>query len=113
MSYRFYAKKGVDVLCCDGDLSAEEMIRMKDRLSRLMSKQHRKVLLNLASARRVEFAGLGMLVERVMKVRAQRGDIRLCGMQPEVVQTFERVGANRLMQNYSTEEEALQSFATA
>ncbi len=113
MSYRFYAKRGVDVLRCEGDLSADEMIKMKERLARLMSKNHRKVLLNLESARRVELAGLGMLVDRVLKVRALRGDIKLCNVQPEVVQTFHRVGVGNLMQSFQTEEEGIQSFAAA
>lgn len=113
MSYRFIAKRGVDVLSCEGDLNAEEMVKMKERLARLMSKNHRKVLLNLASARRVEIAGLGMLVDRVLKVRALRGEIRLCNLQPEVVQTFQRVGVGTLMKSYPTEEEALASFGTA
>lgn len=111
MSYRFYSKRGVDVLCCEGDLSTDEMVKMKDRLARLMNRNHRKLLLNLSSARRVELAGLGILVDRLMKVRAQRGDIKLCNMRPEVVETLDRVGVGRLMQSFQTEEEALQSFA--
>jgi len=111
MAYRSRIKMGVDVLRCQGDLSASEMTKMKSRLARLLKKNHKRLLLDLSRARRVELAGLGILVDRLKKVRAQKGDIKLCNLRPEVERTFEMVGVNRLMESYTSEEEAIQSYA--
>ncbi|MCM8775656.1 MAG: anti-sigma factor antagonist, partial [Candidatus Omnitrophica bacterium] len=60
--------------------------------------------------RRVELAGLGILVDRLMKVRAQHGDIKLFNLRPEVEKTFQIIGVNGLMESYPSEEEAIRSF---
>ena len=111
MAYRSRAKMGVDVLRFEGDLDAMAMVKMKNRLTRLLNKNHRNLLLDLKQARRVELAGLGILVDRLMKVRALKGDIKLCNVRPEVEKTFRMIGVNGLMQAFHSEEEAIRSFA--
>lgn len=111
MAYRTRAKFGVEVLRFQGDLNASEMIKIKERLTRLLNKNQKKLLLDLSEARKVELAGLGILVDRLMKVRAQKGDIKLCNLSPEVANTFRMVGVSDLMEQFKSEEEAIRSFA--
>ena len=111
MAYRSRAKMGVDVLRFQGDLNASEMIKIKSRLTRLLNKNHKKLLLDLKQAKHVELAGLGILVDRLMKVRAQKGDIKLCNLRPEVQRTFQMIGVSSLMESFHSEEEAIRSFA--
>jgi anti-anti-sigma factor len=111
MAYRSRMKMGVEVLRFQGDLDAGEMIKIKSRLTRLLNKNHRKFMLDLKHARRVELAGLGILVDRLMKVRAQKGDIKLCNLRPEVEKTFRMIGVSDLMESFHSEEEAIRSFA--
>ncbi len=110
MAYRTRAKMGVEVLRFQGDLNAMEMIKIKSRLTRLMNKNHKKLLLDLKEARHVELAGLGILVDRLMKIRAQKGDIKLCNIRPEVEKTFRMIGVSDLMESFHSEEEAIRSF---
>lgn len=111
MAYRSRMKMGVEVLRFQGDLDASEMIKIKNRLTRLLNKNHKKLLLDLKLAKRVELAGLGILVDRLMKVRAQKGDIKLCNLRPEVEKTFRMIGVSDLMESFHSEEEAIRSFA--
>lgn len=111
MAYRSRVKMGVDVLQFQGDLNATEMTKMKSRVTRLLNKNHKKLLFDLKHARHVELAGLGILVDRLMKVRAQKGDIKLCNLHPEVEQTFRMIGVSDLMESFRSEEEAIRSFA--
>ena len=111
MAYRSRAKMGVEILRFQGDLNASEMIKIKNRLTRLLNKNHKKMLLDLKAAKHVELAGLGILVDRLMKVRAQKGDIKLCNLRPEVEKTFRMIGVGDLMQSFHSEEEAIRSFA--
>ncbi len=110
MAYRSRVM-GVEILRFEGDLNAVEMIRIKNRLTRLLNKNHKKLLLDLRQTRHVELAGLGILVDRLMKVRAQKGDIKLCNLRPEVEQTFRMIGVSDLMESFRSEEEAIRSFA--
>jgi anti-anti-sigma factor len=111
MAYRSRTKIGVDVLRFQGNLDAEEMVKIKNRLSRLLKKNHKYLLLDLASARKVELVGLGILVDRLMKVREIEGDIKLCNIRPEVEKTLAMIGVSELMESYANEEEAIRSFA--
>ena len=111
MAYRTRARMGVEVLRFQGDLNAVEMIKIKERLTRLLNKNHKKLLLDMKQARRVELAGLGILVDRLMKVRAQKGDIKVCNLRPEVQKTFQMIGVGDLMEAFHSEEEAIRSFA--
>lgn len=111
MAYRTRIKMGVDVLRFQGDLNAVEMVKIKNRLARLLKKNHKRLLLDLKEARRVELAGLGILVDRLMKVRSLKGDIKLCNIRPEVRRTLQMVGISNLMESFSSEEEAIRSFA--
>ncbi len=111
MAYRSRMKMGVEILRFEGDLSAVEMVKIKNRLTRLLKKNHKKLLLDMKLARRVELAGLGILVDRLMKVRANKGEIKLCNMRPEVEQTLRMIGISGLMESFHSEEEAIRSFA--
>jgi anti-sigma B factor antagonist len=110
MAYRSRTKMGVDVLRFQGDLDVLEMVKMKDRLSRLLKKNHKKLLLDLGRTKRIELAGLGILVDRLMKVRAAKGDIKLCNLRPEVKSALNMIGVGELMESFSNEEEAIRSF---
>lgn len=111
MAYRSRAKMGVDVLRFGGDLNAMEMVRIKNRLARLLKRNHKKLLLDLKQTKRVELAGLGILVDRLMKVRAAKGDIKLLNIRPEVEKTLRMIGVGNLMESYQSEDEAIRSFA--
>ncbi len=111
MAYRTRGKMGVEVLHFQGDLSTDEMIKIKKYLSRLLKQKQRKLLLDLKAAKHVELAGLGILVDRLIKFRAEKGDIKLCNLRPEVARTFQMIGVSGIMESFSSEEEAIKSFA--
>lgn len=113
MAYRLRNKMGVEVLRFPGDLDASQMVKIKSRLSRLLKKNRKKLLLDLSEARRVELAGLGILVDRLRSVRAQKGDIKFCNTHPEVQKALEMIGISGLIESFGSEEEAIRSFAVA
>ncbi len=111
MAFRMRTKMGVDVLHFSGDLDASQMVQVKNRVARLLRKNRKKLLLDLSQARRVELAGVGILVDRLRTVRARKGDIKLCNMCPEVQRSLEMIGINGLIESFRSEEEAIRSFA--
>ena len=105
--------KAVNVVRCSGDLNATQMVSMKDRFSRLMNQNRRFFLLDLKEAVHADLAGLGILVDRIRKVRSLKGDIRLFNIRPEVSHILNMIGLNQIIETYSTEEEARRSFQIA
>ena len=99
----------VDVLRCD-DLSASCVVSLRNKVNRLMNRKHYRVIVDLWSAKKTDVAGIGILVEKLLRLRERKGDIRLCRLRPEVSRMMERVGVGTLFETYQTKEEALDSF---
>ena len=106
-------KIAVGIVRCPGDLNARHMVQMKNRLSRFANQNRKFLLLDLKRARHVDLAGLGILVDRIQKLRRDRGDIRLFNIRPEVSQMLRMIGINGVIESYPTEEEARRSFQIA
>lgn len=105
--------KAVNVVRCPGDLNATRMVQMKNRFSRLINQNRKFFLLDLKEAGHADLAGLGILVDRIRKVRSLNGDIRLFNIRPEVTQILNMIGLNQIIEMFSTEEEARRSFQVA
>ena len=103
----------VDIVRCPGDLDATRMVRVKSRFSRLINKNRKFFLLDLKEARHADLAGLGILVDRIQKLRLLKGDIRLFNLRPEVLDILRMIGLNQVIETYSNEEEARRSFQVA
>ncbi len=103
-------KNPVEVVRCPGDLSADRMVTIKNRLNRLLNRNHRFFLIDMEAAGGIDMAGIGILVDRVQKIRSLRGDVRLFNLNPMVRETFRQVGIDAFLGNYENEEEALKSF---
>lgn len=103
----------VELLRCGQDLDASSMVRLKGRMSRLLARNHRHLVLDFGRVKRVDLAGLGILVERLQKVRAAHGDIKFARVRPEVSEAFRMVGMHHLIETYPNPQEAARSFRVA
>lgn len=103
----------VNVLRCPGDLNAARMVKIKTRFHRLLNQNRRFFLLDLKQAHHADLAGLGILVDRMRKIRSLKGDIRLFNLRPEVDETLRMIGLNRVIETFGNEEEARRSFQVA
>ncbi len=99
----------VDVLKCD-DLSASCVVGLKNKMNRLMNRRHFHVVIDLWSAKKTDVAGIGILVEKLLRIREHNGDIKLCRIRPEVSRIMDRIGVGSLFETFQTKEEALNSF---
>lgn len=80
-----------------GKLDALQMVRMKSRLTRLLKRHPKLLLLDLARTRRVELAGLGMLVDRLKRVGNGQGIVRFSNVSPQVHRTLARAGVDEML----------------
>lgn len=113
MPSKVRSEGSVDILEVGGDIGALNMVRVKNRMAKLIKKERTKVILDLRRARHIDFAGLGILVERLRRVRALNGDLKLVGLNPYILRLLKGTGAGNLIETYASTDEALRSFEGA
>jgi anti-anti-sigma factor len=70
-----------------------------------------KAVLDLSKLRFLDSSGLGSFLSCLRKVNAKGGDLKLCGMSPQVRTVIELVRMHRIFDIYGTKEEAVRAFA--
>jgi anti-sigma B factor antagonist len=65
------------------------------------------VVLQLEHVPFVDSSGIGALVRLVSSARAKGGDIKLCGVQPQLRKTLEMTNLLAMFENYDSESEAI------
>lgn len=87
-----------NVIRFPGTLDAYQMVRLKSRLTRLLNRHPKVIFLDLAATRRVELAGLGMLIDRVRRFGNGHGQqIRFSNVSPAVHRTLARAGVDEFL----------------
>jgi anti-sigma B factor antagonist len=72
---------------------------------------HTKLVFDLHRLHFTDSSGLGAFLSCLRHVNARGGDVKLCGMSPQVRAVFELVRLHRIFDIYSTPEEAVRAFA--
>ncbi len=82
-----------------------------DELTQLVTKDHRiKLLLNFENVEYLSSAALGKLISLHKRVREHNGQLKLCGIRPEIYEVFKITKLNLLFEIYDDEELALKTF---
>ena len=110
MPVTFSPERDIDILDVAGDINALDMVRVKNRLDGLIRKNHTKIILHFKNARHIDFIGLGILVERLRRMRALDGDLKIVGLNEYILKLFKKTGVNKLIDTYSDTVDALRSF---
>lgn len=97
MSQRLKEGNSVNVIRFPSMLDASQMVRMKSRLTRLLNRHPKLLLLDLHATRRVKLAGLGILIDRLRRVRNGTSEIRFSNVSPSIHRTLVRAGVNGLI----------------
>jgi anti-sigma B factor antagonist len=104
-------KQGVTVLDLSGRIVAgEECESLRKTIKELLTANQKKILLNLGDVARVDSTGIGVLVESVILVAKQGGQLKLVNL-PRLIHNV--LSTHRLLQAFdicANEEEALASF---
>jgi anti-sigma B factor antagonist len=83
----------------------------KDPLYGLVEdERHRRLLLNLSNVRFLSGNALGILVSLKEKVDAAGGRLRLCGLEPDLLELLRITNLDRIFETYESWEDALKGF---
>ena len=105
-------KQGVIILELNGRVvTGEECESFRHQIKELLASRQMSILLNLGEVTRIDSTGIGALVESVILAAKGGGRVKLFNV-PRLVRNI--LSTHRLLQAfdvYTTEEEALASFA--
>lgn len=72
---------------------------------------HANVVLDLSRLRFIDSSGMGTFLSCLRKVNAKGGDLKLCGMSPQVSAIIHLVRMQRMLDVFDTWEHAVDAFA--
>ncbi|KIH76627.1 anti-sigma B factor antagonist [Geoalkalibacter ferrihydriticus] len=91
-------------------LDAHNSGELKSQMLSLFEESKNHLVIDLQEVRFVDSSGLGALVSGFKNASARNGNLKLCGLQPQVKSMFELTRLHRVFEIFSGLEEALASF---
>jgi len=88
-------------------LTANELEQVIDSLLR---RGRYKIVIDLAGVDYISSAGWGIFISHIKDVRSHNGDIKLAGMVPDVHEIFELLEFDKVLQIFSSVDEAIERF---
>lgn len=103
----------VTVLRLHGDIDESGVDTLRTGLYECISDSRFKLVLNLSGIRFISYMGVGVLVERLRKVRALKGDVKLVGINLYTQRLFRMVGVSSLFDTFDSESQAIGVYQEA
>ena len=94
-------------------LDAVGVAAIETQLSETLKAHKGKALADLTNVTFVASLALRMLLTNLKSVQAIGGDLRLCGLQPQIAEIFRKSRFDTLFTIYDSREEALTEYAKA
>lgn len=91
-------------------LDAHNSGNLKTQMLGLFEDGKQNLVIDLKDVRFVDSSGLGSLVSGFKNASARNGNLKLCGLQPQVKSMFELTRLHRVFEIFATADEALASF---
>ena len=104
--------KGVAVLLevHEDRLDANNSGELKTQMLTLFDEGKNNLVIDLKDVRFVDSSGLGSLVSGFKNASARNGNLKLCGLQPQVRSMFELTRLHRVFEIFPDSQEAVASF---
>ncbi len=91
-------------------LDAHNSGELKNQMLNLFEEGKNHIVIDLQDVRFVDSSGLGALVSGFKNASARNGNLKLCGLQPQVKSMFELTRLHRVFEIFPGTDEALDSF---
>ncbi len=101
---------GVVVLQVQGEVDAGTVDVLRKEIDELLSAGQHRFVVDLSGVPFMDSAGLATLVQLFKRVRIGEGDVRLAGLQPDVLHVFRLVRLTRVFDVYETADAAVASY---
>ncbi|MBF0482947.1 MAG: STAS domain-containing protein [Desulfovibrionaceae bacterium] len=101
---------GITIVEPEGRLDAASAKSFKDAIMRRAEKGGQRLVVDLSRVRFLDSSGLGVLVSCLRRFTDSGGDIKLCGLRPEIQSLFALTRLNKVFDIFVTAEEAAAAF---
>lgn len=91
-------------------LDAHNSGELKTQMLTFFDEGKNNLVIDLKAVRFVDSSGLGSLVSGFKNASARNGNLKLCGLQPQVRSMFELTRLHRVFEIFPDADEALVSF---
>lgn len=103
----------ITILRLAGDIDETGVDNVRTSMYECLAEGRHRIIMNLSGVRFISYMGVGVLVERLRKLRALDGDLKLVGMNLYAQRLFRMVGVSSLFETYESESQAIGQFQKA
>ena len=93
-----------------GEVDASTAPGLQEKFDELLAEGQQNFVIDLSDVGFMDSSGLAALVQLFKRVRIGHGDVRLCGLQPEVRRVFELTRLERVFDLFPDRGQAVASF---
>jgi anti-sigma B factor antagonist len=104
-------QQGIEIFHISGRLDPLTSNQLDEELNKSISSGSTKLVLDLSEVDFISSSGLRVFLTGLKKVKAQNGDLKICGMNSNVEKIFKIAGFVALFDIHPTEAEAVQKFS--
>src|SRR5262249_1603502 len=109
-TFRSQANGEVAVVRCDGPIVESDALAALDRHVTDLLPFQPFIVFNLEQVAFVDSAGLGRIVRLLNRARGARGDLKLCGVRPNLREVLRITKLGTILAAYETEADAIAAF---
>lgn len=102
---------GVTVLTLKGSIDAMTAPKITEHINGLVSKGNIKLVADFSGVDYTSSAGLRVLLGAIKDTRAQSGDMRLAGVQPDVLKVLNLSGFTNILKMFDAVDAAVDSYS--
>lgn len=102
----------VAVITVDGAVDAGSVNQLRTELDSLVGSGQQRFVIDLSKVPFMDSCGLATLVQTFKRVRIGSGDVRVAGLQEDVLRIFQLVRLDRVFDLFPAAPEAVASFGT-
>jgi len=102
---------GVVVFAIKGSIDAATAPKVSEVLQEHIAKERIKLVVDLSGVEYTSSAGLRVLLAAVKETRSKGGDLRLTGVQPDVMKVLSLSGFTNILKVFISVEVAVASFS--
>ncbi len=106
-------EEGIHIVRLMKVFDASSLDEFEKVLAYLLSRNHYRIVVDLTSVEFISSAGWGAFTAELRRVRDNGGDIRLAGMNPDVLDVFLLLELDSFINAYDTIDDAILSFDAA
>jgi anti-sigma B factor antagonist len=106
-------RDGLSVVALQGHVDAHTAPRFEQVIEAELAAGRRQIVVDCSRLTYISSAGLGVFMSFVEDMRAQGGDLKICGVMPRVQATFEIVGFPEIFDILPDLEAAVRRFREA